>query len=610
MVLAQLTGEQLWLEEPYHPRRARGLDDNDTGGLPEPIQQEIRAAALEAILAWRAGRPVAIPEPSSDQLVDLLTCAMGEKVAREFGPALTAEMGLRNDSWDDDVKVPDGFRTIIIGAGLSGLQAAVKLKRVGIRFTILEKREAVGGTWLVNQYPGAGVDTPNPLYSFPWEPYDWPKYFAMREDLCGYLEQIADRYDLRPHIRLKTEVEAAVYNAETQCWDVSIVNPDGSRETLTSNILFSAVGLFNPPKPPDIPGLDSFAGPCFHTNEWRHDVDLEEKRVAVIGNGASAMQTCPEIQHQVKSLSIFQRAAHWVSPFPQFRKPIPEPIRFLLREVPLYRLWYRLCLWWTWGDRVYDALKVDPSWPHPDRSLNAQNDAHRMYFTQYIESEVGNRTELLDLVVPKYPPWGKRMLLDNGWYRMLRNEKVELTQDPITEIKADRVVTQDGTEYEVDVLILATGFDTTRFLQSVEFRGRSGRTIREIWDDDPRAYLGTTVPDFPNLFIMYGPGTQPGHAGSFITFAEMCMRYVLDLLGKMFQEGLGAIELRPDVCDAYNEQFDKTHENMIWKHKGMDTYYRNTRGRVVVNHPYRNLDMFNMTVHSDLDEYTTEPAQQ
>jgi 4-hydroxyacetophenone monooxygenase len=486
--------------------------------------------------------------------------------------------------------------------------AAIKLQQAGIPFTILEKSATLGGTWRDNHYPGAGVDTPNHLYSFSFAPYDWSMYFALRDELTAYLEHVADEFNLRPHIRFETAVESAAYDNDSQHWMVAVQQADGSRQTLESNVLISAVGIFNPTKVPHIKGLERFAGPSFHTAEWPQELDLTGKRVAIIGNGASAMQIGPEIQHQVESLTIFQKSAHWVAPNEQFRKPIPGAMRFMLRELPLYRTWYRLRLGWTFGDRVHATLQKDPDWPYADRSLNKANDSHRGYFTQYILSEIGDRTDLLDKVVPNYPPFGKRMLMDNGWYRMLRNDKVELVSNPIAEIGPDRLMTEDGTEYEADVLILATGFDVLRFLTSFEARGRSGRGLREVWDDDnARAYLGLTVPDFPNFFCLYGPNLQPGHGGSFMFIAEMQVRYIMDMLKKMLTQGLGAVECRQDVHDVYNERIDQAHENMVWTHPGMETYYRNARGRVVVNSPYRNATYYDMTHTANLADFVVEP---
>ena len=610
MVLVQLTGELRWLEEPYRPHRARGMNDNDTGGLPEPIQTEVRQAALEAILAWRAGRPVAIPEPPLELRRKMLACAVTEDVPVEYDPLIAADLPLAQHEIVEKLSVPDGFEALIIGAGVSGLCAAIKFQQAGVPFTILEKSTQLGGIWRDNRYPGAGVDTPNHLYSYTFAPYDWSMYFALRDELHAYLEHVADKFNLRPHIRFGTEVKSVNYNKETQQWDVAVQREDDTHEVKTANILISAVGIFNPIKLPNIKGLDRFTGPCFHTAEWPANVDLTGKRVAMIGNGASAMQTGPEIQRTVKSLTIFQRSPHWVAPNEQFRKPIPAALRFLLREVPLYRAWYRIRLGWTFGDRIHSTLLKDPTWPYADRSLNKVNDSHRAYFTQYIVSEIGDRTDLLEKVVPTYPPFGKRMLMDNGWYRMLRNEKVQLVSDPIVEIGSDRVITEDGSEYEADVLIVATGFDVLRFLTSFEARGRSGRSLREVWEDDnAKAYLGTVIPDFPNFFCLYGPNLQPGHGGSLIFVVEMQMRYIMDVLKKMMTQGLGAVECRQDVHDAYNERVDQEHANRVWTHPGMQTYYRNERGRIVVNSPYRNTTFYEMTREANLTDFHVEPRQ-
>lgn len=610
-VLVQLTGDQRWLEDPYRPTAPRGLEDNRSGGLPEEIQEEIRAGALEALMQWGAGRPVALPEPSEDLLVRMLSVSMGEPVPPEYGPMIADE--LRVAAVDGEHQpfphAPPGFTVLIIGAGISGLAAAIRMQEAGIPYTVLEKNDDVGGTWLDNHYPGCGVDTPSALYSFSFASHDWSKYFALRDELHAYIGQVAQDTRVVEKIRFGTEVIGATYDEAGQAWDVIAHTSDGSTVTVRASVVVTAVGAFSRPRMPDIPGLDTFQGPCVHTARWPDDLDLAGKRVAVIGNGASAMQLVPAIAPEVESLTVFQRSPQWAAPFDLFHAQVAEPARWLGRVVPLYRLWSRLRAGWTFNDRIHQSLQKDPDWPHPERSLNAINEGHRRFFVRHIESQLGDRTDLLSKVLPDYPPYGKRILLDNGWYRTLTRDNVTLVTDRISEIRNDRIVTTTGEEYVVDVIVCATGFDVVRFLAPIDIRGRSGRSLREAWDDDDaRAYLGLAVPDYPNLFMIYGPNTQGGHGGSLIGTAEAQVHYLMDLLRQMFEQGIGAVECRQDVYDAYNRRVDEAHERMIWTHPGMGTYYRNSRGRVVVVTPFRVIDFWQMTRAADLGDYLVEPA--
>ena len=610
MVLVQLTGELHWLEEPYLPKRQPGLGDNDTGGLAPRHQQEVREAALEAILAWRNGRPIALPEPDYDLIVRMLSVSMAESVPTEYGQFTAAQLGQVKFLDHQAISSPPDFNVIVIGAGVSGLCAAINLQMLGINFQVIERNSTVGGVWWENSYPGAGVDTPNHLYSYSFAPYDWQKYFCLRDELHGYLEHVCDSFEVRDTIRFETTVERIEYQNQKQNWLVTLCLPDGSQEQTEANVVISAAGIFNPPVSPDIDGLEDWEGEQWHTARWPETADLQDKKVAIIGNGASCMQIGPEIQDEVESLTIFQKSVHWAAPFEQFRKEVPDPLRFLLREVPLYRNWYRVRLGWTFNDRIHSALHKDPDWEHPERSLNAQNDAHRAYFTNHVISELGDHaSELLDRVLPTYPPFGKRMLMDNGWYRMLRNPKVQLVDERISNVDANSLTTEDGSEYEADVLVLATGFDVLNFITTYEAQGRSGTSLMSQWEqDNAQAYLGTVVPNFPNFFTLYGPNLQPGHGGSLIFVVEMQVRYIMDVIQKMLDQNLGAVEIRQDVHDRYNEDVDQAHTQMVWTHPGMESYYRNERGRIVVNSPWRNVDFYAMTREADLSEYLTEPV--
>jgi 4-hydroxyacetophenone monooxygenase len=610
LVLAQMTGEERWLEAPYLPSRIRGIDDNQDGGLPEATQAEIRAAAFTAIRRWQDGEPIANPRPAPNELVRMLQASVGEPVGDEYAPMIAAALGLAPVVVARPVRPHDGdwLDVAVVGAGLSGICAAVALKQAGVRFRVFEREAGIGGTWWVNRYPGVGVDTPSQLYSFSFAKRDWSRYFATGQEVHTYLEQVVADHDLDSAIERRTEVVRAVYDEVGQVWELTLRSGDETRR-IRSRILISAAGIFNPPKRPAIDGLEEFGGPCFHTAEWPESVGLAGRRVGVIGNGATAMQIVPAVAESVASITVFQRSPHWIVPFGKFQQEIPEPVRRLLRGVPVYENWYRARLGWTFNDRTHPALQKDPAWPHPERSLNAINEGYRNAFVRYITEELGDRVDLLDKVVPSYPPFGKRLLLDNGWYRTLRRPNVELVTDPIKRVERDGVRT-DSRSYELDLLVLATGFDVVHFVSTYEIVGRGGRTLSQVWGDDARAYLGTTTAGFPNFFTLYGPNLQPGHGGSIMFTIERQMNLVLSILALMAEEGYGSVECRADVLDEYNTLVDAAHAKMVWTHPGMDTYYRNTRGRVVVNTPFRNIDFFYATERADPNEYTFEPLSE
>jgi 4-hydroxyacetophenone monooxygenase len=604
MVLAHLTGDDRWLSDPYRPRRGKALEDNDTGGLPAGVQQEIREQVLATVREFHAGRLTA-SELTPDRAAAMLAVALDEAVPAEYGPLLMEELGLiSRDVLVATTVRPADLRVLIIGAGLSGLCAAIKLKAAGIPYVVVEKNTSVGGTWLENTYPGCGVDTPSHLYSFSFAPNThWERYFAKRDQVADYLERLADRYGVRDDIRFGCEVELARYEPGSATWEV-VIRTRGGREVRTCDVLISAVGMVNRPAVPPLPGLESFEGPAMHTAQWDGEVELAGKRVAVIGTGASAMQLVPGIADTVERVTVFQRSKQWALPHPNYQRAVSDATRYLMDNVPFYAAWYRLRAFWNFSDRLHPSLQIDPDWPYPDRSINAVNESHRVFLTEYIKSELGERQDLLDDCLPEYPPYGKRPLIDNGWFRAMCRDDVDLVTDPIAEIRPHSVVTENGQEYEADVIALATGFKTLQFLWPMDIIGKSGRTLTETWGpEDARAYLGITVPDFPNFFIINGPNTNAGHGGSAVIATEFQMRYIMQALTVMLEQHVAAIEVRPEVFETYNDELDAALEQSIWVHPGMTTYYRNSAGRVVISSPWKYLDYWGRTLRFEPSEF-------
>lgn len=609
MVVAQITGDSRWLEEPFRPTRPRGISDNDSGGLAEDAQQVLRAEAYRLLAANPDASFDQAASLSAEELTQMLGVSMGERVPADYGPLLCEEMGLlTRDIPPLDPDAVAGFRVLVIGAGFAGLCAAIKLQQAGIPYVVIEKNRSVGGTWIENCYPGCGVDTPSHLYSFSFAPeHPWSRYYAPREEIHSYIEDCATSSGVRSNIRFDTEVVAARYDDATRRWAVRIRGTDGREETLVANAVISAVGLLNRPKAVDLPGLHTFSGPVMHTARWDPEVGVEGKRVCVVGTGASAMQLVPAIAGIADRVTVFQRSPQWALPNQNYRRMVSESTQFLFDHVPSYLRSYRLRLLWTFGDNLHPFLQIDPTWPHQDRSINKVNDKQRLFLSEFIASELGDRQDLLDRVLPSYPPFGKRALMDNQWFQTMTRDDVELVTGAIREVRPGSIRTTEGAEYPADVLVIATGFESLRVLWPMEIRGRSGSTIRDAWgDDDARAYLGITVPDFPNLFVLYGPNTNPGHGGSMIFYLECQVRYVMRLLHTMIEERIATVECRRDVHDAYNARVDAAHEQMIWTHPGMETYYRNSRGRVVTNTPWRTLDYWRMTYEPDLNDFSVQ----
>ncbi len=613
LVLQHLTGDGKWTRPPYRPSRGKPLDDNDSGGLSPELQAEVRASALAAVTAFYEGRLQPVT-PAPDEVARMLSCAMVEDVPVEYGELLSEEMGFI--SRDVDVpadSIPTDFQVVIIGAGLSGVCMALKLASAGINFVVLEKDADLGGTWLENVYPGCGVDTPGHLYAFSFAPNpEITNYFAKRDEVQDYIQRVASDFDVKRHIRFSTEVTVARYEGTSATWQIDVKNANGEAETITANVLVSAVGMVNRPSIPPIPGLEEFPGPVMHTAAWDASVDLTGKRVAVIGTGASAMQVVPSIADTASHVTVFQRSKQWALPHPNYHRAVKETVQFLMKEVPFYIQWYRLRSFWNFSDRLHSALQIDPDWPHPERAVNEANDRHRIFLTKYITGQLGDRTDLLEACLPDYPPYGKRPLIDNRWYQTMCRDDVTLVTEAVDHVTGENVVTRSGVEVPSDVIVLATGFKVLQFLWPMDIIGKSGRTLREQWGvEDARAYLGVTVPDFPNFFIVNGPNTNAGHGGSAIHATEFQVRYIMEAIRYLVVNEAAAVEVNRDIFDRYNEELDDALARCIWSHKGMTTYYRNNAGRIVVSSPWKYIDYWERIRDFDPSDYhaVTAPAE-
>ena len=609
MVLVHLTGERKWIEAPYLPARDLAFFPDASGGLSDDLQSEIRAAACDAILTQLAGDLEPPPPPSRDTYLQMMRVFVGEQIPSEYLDMMLEEMRFqeRDADWSQPpaARDVDGFKCLIVGAGMSGLCAAIKFDKTGIPFDIVDKNAGLGGTWFENKYPGVGCDVPNHFYSYSfWPKTDWTEYFSSGAEIETYFNDCADAFGITPKIQFERTVLGAEFDPGRSLWQVSIADKTGEVETRAYNAVIVATGQLNLPKMPDIPGVDTFQGTAFHSARWPTDLSLAGKKVAVIGTGASAMQLAPSVAEEAAELAIFQRSAQWAIPTRDYHRTVSLGKKWLLKNVPFYAEWFRFGQVWRYSDQLLATVRKDPDWLHPERAMNAKNDRHREVLTNYMREQLGNDAALCEKALPDYPPYGKRILVDNNWFTTLRRRNVDLVIEPISHIDAHGVVTGDGTRFDADVIVYATGFNAAKTLGDMRVYIKGGPALNDVWgEEDPRAYLGITVPGFPNLFFLYGPNANLGHGGSIIFISELQVRYILTLLMKMIEGGIKQIDCLPAVHDTYNQLLDDEHAELIWMHPGMGSWYKNKKGRIVSIMPWRLVDYWHLTHDPTLDDY-------
>jgi 4-hydroxyacetophenone monooxygenase len=605
--VAHATGDLSILRDELRPDPARLVEPD--GGVDAEQAATARELAFEALAAFRDGGSRRVPAPDSETLRRILAFMVGEGATDDYMGLFEEELAVdgedrRAPDWTKAVLSPDvPFEVVVIGAGMSGIAAAYRLKQAGVPFVVLEKDADVGGTWFENTYPGCRVDVPNHFYSYSFaQRDDWPQHFSTQQVLLDYFRACADTFGLRPHMRFETEVTSLEWSDQTGSWTVCVRTP-GGEETIEAQAVISAVGQLNRPSFPDIPGRDTFEGPSFHSARWRHDVDLTGKRVAVIGTGASAVQFVPEIAERTGELLVFQRTPGWLVPSEDYHQEVSPQKRWLFRHVPGYTQWYRFWLFWQNAEGMLPAARVDAGW-EGEGSVGLLNDLVRQLLTAYLEVEFAGSPELLDKVVPRYPPIAKRVLRDDGaWPQALQRDDVTLVTDEIARITPTGIAMADGTRHDVDVIVYGTGFQASRFLMPMKVVGRGGVDLHERWDGDARAYLGITVPGFPNLFLLYGPNTNIVINGSIIYFSECEVHYVLGCLRLLLEGGHRALDCRPEVHDAYNVRIDEGNRQMAWGASDVNTWYRNAKGRIAQNWPFSLLDYWRETRSPDPDDY-------
>lgn len=597
--VAQASGDLslLDLETPGYDFFGDGM-----GGFSEGFVARLLADADRVL--WPIVSAAAEPAPAPDQATvkRLMVWLAGGAVPDHYLPFLEEELAL--DGVDRRAPAPIAGRplsAVICGAGMSGLLAAHRLRQAGVDVTIVEANDDVGGTWLLNRYPGVRVDTPNHLYSYSFEPnHDWPEFYSQGDVLLGYFQRFARHHGLYDVTRFGTRVESARWDEAARRWRVAT-----SSGELTADLFVSAVGQLNQPRYPDIPGRESFAGPAFHSARWDAGVDLAGKRVAVIGTGASAFQFVPIVADTASHVDVYQRTPPWLGPADNYHDPVPEGFQWAVEHIPNYDKWYRFWLFWMLTDGVLPNARADDDWSGGDHAIGVANAEMRAALVEKIEAQLTRRPQLRDHVVPAYVFGGKRSLRDNGvWLAALQRDHVELVTAAIAAIEPDGLRMADGGHRPADVLIYGTGFHASDFLAGFRVTGRDGADLHARWAGDPRAYLGLMVPDFPNFFMVYGPNTNIVVNGSIIFLSECGVRFITEMAGRIAREG--PLTVSHGAHDDFNARVDAENARMAWGHPGVSSWYKGKSGRVTQNWPFPLVDYWAATRAPDPAAF--EPA--
>lgn len=597
------------------PLRPAGLFLNEVQGfMSEDALAAARDLALGIIADYRdRGCPQPAPvEPG--MLRRMMNWIAAAEVPDEYVPMMLEEMGLddtdpRGDEPRSTTAARADFPVLVIGCGQSGLLAAIRLNRAGIPFTVIEKNPGVGGTWWENTYPGARVDVGNHFYCYSFEPSDhWTEFFARQPELQTYFAGVMRRHRLESHVRFNTTVTSAEWDDESGIWAVTVSGPDG-HQTLRARAVISAVGQLNAPFVPEFPGAADFTGPSFHTARWDHSVDLTGKDVVMIGAGASGFQIAPAIADTVGRLTIIQRSAQWMFPNPNYHAAVGPGMRWAIRHLPFYGRWYRFLIFWPGCDTGLAAAKVDPDWPDQQNAVSAANAMARTMFTGWITSQLDGdprAPELAAKVIPDYPATGKRTLQDNGsWLQTLRRDNVELIRGGVDHIESNAVVDSRGGRHRAEVVIYATGFRVNDFLSSLTVTGRDGVELHDAWGQRPAAYLGVTIPGFPNFFCMYGPGTNLASGGSLIFHSECEIRYIMGCIDLLLASGKTAMEPRRAVYDDYYRRSQAELQTLVWSQPSIThSFYKDANGVVHSLSPWRLVDFWSWTRSPDPADYT------
>ncbi|WP_449469736.1 flavin-containing monooxygenase [Sphingobium chungangianum] len=590
--------------------------DEEIAALPAAAQMSEGQKSLlkERAVGWLADNAGAVdlPEPPEEELRRLMTMLSGEMTDVEFEarrdlPAFRA-VPCAVEWQGEKPEIPEGFRIVIIGSGPAGIAAGVQCELLGLPYLLLDRQPEAGGTWTINRYPDVRVDTPSITYEYSFEKlYPWGEHFNRGEDVRAYLQHVSRKYGVMANSRFGHDVKGAVFDERRNVWRLDVETP-GGRQEIVANVLITACGTFANAQLPDIEGAHDFGGQIIHPSAWPEGLDLTGKRVAIIGNGSTGVQLLSAVAQKAGHVSVVQRTPQWISPREKYGAPIEPELAWLNENMPGYWNWSRYTATMPLFD-IDRLQRVDREWQAQGGKVSKANDEMRAFLTNYIRQETGGREDLIEKLIPDYAPMSRRPVVDNGWYRALTRDNVELLTGSVERFTKTGFVMADGTERDFDVVIAATGFDVLKYLWPARYKGLEGKDLHETWDagDGPRAYLSMMVPQFPNLFMLYGPNSQPLTGGTGLPqWWLIWASYAAQCVMRMLKEDKRRVDVKAEAFERYNCELDAEAQGWLQMtpEGGIEkNYYVNREHRrLQVNAPWLSPDYHRMCTVVNWDD--------
>lgn len=567
-------------------------DDDEPSEASLQVQREVRDRLRKAVAS---GKPTVLPHLDKPMFRQMARLALGLEL-----PEMSIDPAFQHAGFTSDTRIrtplrtpPADFKVLVVGAGMMGINLAIKLQQAGFDFTVVERLAAVGGNWLENVYPGAAVDTPSRVYSYSFEPNaSWTKYYPTGQEFLSYLDRVADKYNVADRIDFNTTVGGAVWDKDSKLWTVT-AERDGRTVTYRVNVLIMATGPNNNPNYPDVKGLDRFQGPVMHSARWDNSVDLTGKKVVLVGTGCSGIQVATAMADKVGEMVIVQRQPEHLIPNPAAHALI-DPLEIAAMEhIPFVAQWKRLqSLASAMGD-MHGMIMKDEEYAARTGGFGPINDGMKMMCDGYLQSHFPDDPAMVEMLKPNYPVFAKRPALDCGFYDTLKKPNVSIVRGALAEAEEDAVILADGTRITCDAVLLCTGYKL-HFGRQFAITGENGRTLKETFEPFPFSYEGMLVPHFPNFVLMGGPYSYlvANHA----VVSEQQTHYAIELLQWMIDEALASIDVREDVTQAWVEDVDAGLAKTAWVQCGnAHGYYRDQGQKVILAIPKHNSRIWHET---------------